>query len=61
MGRAPLNRSEESMSPTLIFEILFIGAACIGTGADIAKKEWGKTLAFAGLIFFCIVLLIGGK
>jgi len=45
------------MSPTVIFEVLFLVAAAIGAGADLAKREWGKTLAFAGLILFCIMLL----
>ena len=48
------------MSPTLIFEILFLVGAAIGLGAHLAGRPWGVPLALAGLIFFDIVLMITG-
>lgn len=48
------------MSPVMIFEILFLVGAVIGLGAHLSGRAWGVALGLAGLILFCIVLMIAG-
>jgi hypothetical protein len=49
------------MAPIMIFQVLFLIAACVGLFGVISSKPWGVAVGLGGLIMFCLVLLIGGR
>ena len=49
------------MAPTMIFQVLFLVAACFGLGGHLSGKPWGVVVGLGGLIMFGLVLVIGGR
>jgi arginine exporter protein ArgO len=48
------------MSPFVIFEILFLVGAAIGTFAHFSGKTWGVGAALLSLIMFGVLVTIAG-